>query len=624
MSEKKLLIKWSKIFLFINFIIITILFARYAKYIWPPQTILSFIYLIMALLSQGFLISFITWLVILIPLILVLPKRYVVFPVGIIAVTISILILIINYEVYAQYSYHLNPLVFQLIINGGSEIFDFSLGTYIVAFIVLATIVMMEIIISQIIWRYLKNNGERKSSKMMLFAVLGGLIVTLLSNCVYAVADVTSYRPITLMARHIPFYQPLTARGFLQKHGIVNISEIDSLSTEANFNSGFKYPAKSMQCESNGNNMNILFIVIDCLRFDMLNKEVTPNIYQFVNSRPTTIFLNHLSGGNGTRIGIFSLFYGLFGNYWDPLYNEGIGPVLVNEMIKRNYQMGIFASAKLSSIPFDKTVFVDVKNLRLKSEGKYTWQRDQNITDEWLKWLNHADESKPFFGFLFYDSPHAYSIPPDYKKIFEPMLERVDYHKLDEGFDPVPFKNGYMNSIHYADSLVGNVLKDLERKKLLDKTIIVITADHGQEFNESKHNYWGHGSNFTKYQIQVPLVVYWPRKDKAVYTHMTSHLDVVPTLMENVFQCKNAYADYSNGRSLFDTSKRKWAYSGGFQNSLAIIEPDRITATYPVGTYEIYDLSFTKIKNAKLHFDVIKEVMDQASIFYFDRKSNVK
>ncbi len=417
------------------------------------------------------------------------------------------------------------------------------------------------------------------------------------------------------MSRHIPFYMPLTAKDFFHKYGLINADKTEFYSSSADYKYKLTYPAHNMECESNGNNLNIVFIVIECFRFDMLNKEVTPNLYNFVHSHPIMVFSNHMSGGNGTRMGIFSLFYGLFGTYWEPIENEGVPPVFISEMIKRNYQMGIFANASLTSIPFDRTVFRDIKNLRIQSEGEYAWQKDQNITDESMQWLDKADESKPFFGFLFYDSPHAYSVPSAYKKIFEPMLQRVDYSKLNEGFDPIPYKNGYMNSLYYTDSLVGKVLKDIERKKLLDKTIIIITGDHGQEFNESKHNYWGHGSNFTKYQIQVPLIVSWPGKETATYEHMTSHLDVVSTLMENVFKCNNPYSDYSNGRSLFDTNKRTWVYSGGFQNNLAIIEPDRITVTYPVGTYEIYDRSFTRMEKATLHFDVVKEVMNQTSFF---------
>jgi hypothetical protein len=47
----------------------------------------------------------------------------------------------------------------------------------------------------------------------------------------------------------------------------------------------------------------------------------------------------------------------------------------------------------------------------------------------------------------------------------------------------------------------------LDKYDIDDNTIVIITADHGQEFNENKLNFWGHNGNFTKYQTQVPLII---------------------------------------------------------------------------------------------------------------------
>ena len=331
----------------------------------------------------------------------------------------------------------------------------------------------------------------------------------------------------------------------------------------------------------------------------------------------TLNFKNHMSTGNGTRMGIFSLFYGILGTYWNAVETQRAGPAFIEKLLHENYHMGIFSSAKLTSPPFHRTIFADIKNLRAQSKGKNTCERDRNITDEWKEWFKRIDKSKPFFSFLFYDSPHSYSVPHDYPRIFKPILERkAEYHKLDQNYDPLPFKNCYKLSLHYVDSLIKEILDTFnENRQVLNNTIIILTGDHGQEFNENKHNFWGHGSNFTKYQIQVPLVIFWKGEKQRDFTHLSSHMDIIPTLMTDVFGCQNSASDYSNGRTLFDTSTRDWVFSGGFSKQ-AIIEPDRITVSYPTGTYEIYNKSNDKLEHAELRPNILKQVMKDMACFY--------
>lgn len=110
--------------------------------------------------------------------------------------------------------------------------------------------------------------------------------------------------------------------------------------------------------------------------------------------------------------------------------------------------------------------------------------------------------------------------------------------ELNNSFDPAPYLARYKNSVRYADNLIQKVLDYLEEKHLLDETIVVISSDHGDEFNDNKLNFWGHGGNFTDAQIKVPLVIHWPGKKPANIEYMTSHLDLVPTLLPEVLGCE--------------------------------------------------------------------------------------
>jgi membrane-anchored protein YejM (alkaline phosphatase superfamily) len=133
---------------------------------------------------------------------------------------------------------------------------------------------------------------------------------------------------------------------------------------------------------------------------------------------------------------------------------------------------------------------------------------------------------------LFYDSPHKYDFPPDWPLQFKPSLAEVDYMALSNATDPVPFHNRYLNSVRYVDQLAGKALDDVRARGLLEDTVLLVTGDHGQEFNDQHLNYWGHNSNFSRFQTQVPLLVRWPGEAPSVHDYPTSHFDVVPNTDE--------------------------------------------------------------------------------------------
>ena len=105
-------------------------------------------------------------------------------------------------------------------------------------------------------------------------------------------------------------------------------------------------------------------------------------------------------------------------------------------------------------------------------------------------------------------------MPDDYKKLFKPSLDEVNFLALNDNYDAEPFINLYKNSLHYIDGKVGEVLDSLTGK--LDNTIVIFTSDHGEEFNDSKLSYWGHNSNYSKYQTAVPLIIHWTNKAPAI------------------------------------------------------------------------------------------------------------
>ena len=103
----------------------------------------------------------------------------------------------------------------------------------------------------------------------------------------------------------------------------------------------------------------------------------------------------------------------------------------------------------------------------------------------------------------------------------------------------------------------------------------MITSDHGEEFNDSKLNYWGHNGNFSKSQIKIPLVVYWPGMKPDTINYRTTAYDVSATLMKRVLNVQNPLEDFGVGKDLLEVSPREVFFAGGY-NEDAIVAGDEV------------------------------------------------
>ena len=252
--------------------------------------------------------------------------------------------------------------------------------------------------------------------------------------------------------------------------------------------------------------------------------------------------------------------------------------------------------------PFAKVLFAKVPHLRVGTEGKTVLERDSTITADFLSDLKQQKkEKKPFFSFLFYDGPHGFEVPADKNTRFTPAWEYADYTKLNNDLDPTPFFNLYRNTCYQDDILLGKVFDALQEEGLMDNTIVILTGDHSQEFNENKRNYWGHNSNFSIHQIGVPMICHFPAcKTPHKYTHLTTHYDFVPTLMKQYLGVKNELPDYTMGHLLTDTISRNWHIVGSNLNYAFIIGGDSILEKTAEGNLDVYDARMRPVKNYRI------------------------
>ena len=162
---------------------------------------------------------------------------------------------------------------------------------------------------------------------------------------------------------------------------------------------------------------------------------------------------------------------------------------------------------------------------------------------------------------------------------------------------------------------MGQIIRRLEAAGLLNETIVIVTSDHGEEFNDNRAGYWGHCGNFTEYQTRVPFMMYVPWEKPRQVTGRTAHIDVPATLVQGVFGCEADVRDYSNGRNLFGPLDEERPLVVGSYVNHAIIMGDDVYAVYPIYVQK-YKVTDIKAGAAAPRVDLMKKALEEMHRFY--------
>lgn len=406
------------------------------------------------------------------------------------------------------------------------------------------------------------------------------ILLTLGERISYGVSHFYGYSPLLENAQRVPFYQPLTMRRVLeQQFGLQRPQRMEVAS--ADLQGQLHYPQAPLRIEPPAKPLNIVWLVAESWRADSLNPEVMPQTHAF--AQRAQHFASHYSGGNGTRIGMFSQFYSLPANLWFPVLDARVGSPLVDVLQQQNYQIQLLTSARFSYPEFDKTLFVNVPREQMVEDDQgHTWERDRRNVDRLLKFVDQRDPSKPFMTFLFFESPHAnYNFPQE--SVIKPdYLPDFSYASMDLQRDIDGIYNRYLNAVHHLDSQLARVTEHLEKNGLLDNTLVVITGDHGEEFMEQGR--WGHNSTFVDEQVRVPLVLWVPGRAAQKESLRTSHSDLLPTLLP-LLGVKNPHQDYSIGRSLFDAKPGRLLLAGDWDRLAFLGDQYKVVLPFTSGSF---------------------------------------
>jgi len=183
----------------------------------------------------------------------------------------------------------------------------------------------------------------------------------------------------------------------------------------------------------------------------------------------------------------------------------------------------------------DKTIYFATNE---ESYRSVTAPKLQETATRWLE----ANAQKPFFLFLHYwDVHYDYAPGPPYDTMFDPdyrgTVTGENFYfdnKIRAGMDPRDLEHLialYDGEIRLVDDHLAKLRADLARLGIAGKTLIVVTADHGDEFFE--HGNKGHHRTLYEEVIAVPLVIEAPGV-QAVQRRVageTSIIDIAPTVL---------------------------------------------------------------------------------------------
>jgi len=566
------MISWGHWFALYNIIFAFILGSRYLFVADWPASLAGRIYAFSSWIGHFSFLVFAAYLLIIFPLtFVVMSQRLLRFLSAIIA-TIGLTLIIVDSTVFNRFHLHLNPVVWDLVINPDqSEMArDWQL-----MFICVPAIFLIEMLFATWSWQKLRSLNRRSFGKPL--AVL--FIVAFCTNHVmYIWADANFYRPITMQRSNLPLSYPMTARRFLEKHGLLDAQEYQRrLVQQGNPEAvSVAYPLNTVTFRDGGTRSNLLVITVDGLNEATLPKFL-PNLAQFASNN--VIFNQHFSAGSQADSGLFGLFYGISPSYMDGVLSARVPSALVDALNKQGYQFGLFASDGFASPLYRQALLADFSLPASHS------QSNAQTTAQWLRWLEgQKNSSAPWFSYL--------------------SLAGID----EADSSPKAIARHYPHNAADVDKQIQTVLTTLQEKGLLDKTVVVITAQHGVTLD-------GNTSMGNRANLHVPLIIHWPNTPAQQINKLTNHQDVMTTLMQRLLHVSTPTSDYSQGEDLFAAQRRHDWVASSNNRQLVIITPGLTLVLDNNGSYTAWDSKGHRLKDHKPQLALLLQVLTEEKRF---------
>lgn len=277
--------------------------------------------------------------------------------------------------------------------------------------------------------------------------------------------------------------------------------------------------------------MNVLVISFDALRADALGlygyqRNTSPNLDAFTEE--ALVFERAYSAAPVTPTSFAAAFTGL--NPYKIFVGWEMVPTTTLADVMR--EAGYHTFALLNNIQLVPERHFDKGFDHFETAS---WE-DERLLEHGTELLDKAlDDEKPFFGWIHFISPHT---PYQYREISAHLAPPMDEGRFAQAV-PGSFeieteaelrraRDLYDGEIFFADYLFGQLIEHLEQRGALDHTIILVTADHGEEFMD--HGQVQHNALYEEL-IRIPMLIRHPGNPVGSRTDVPFvNTDLLPTI----------------------------------------------------------------------------------------------
>ncbi|EFB2465700.1 cardiolipin transport protein PbgA [Escherichia coli] len=569
------MVSWGHWFALFNILLSLVIGSRYLFIADWPTTLAGRIYSYVSIIGHFSFLVFAAYLLILFPLTFIVGSQRLMRFLSVILATAGMTLLLIDSEVFTRFHLHLNPIVWQLVINPDENEMarDWQL-----MFISVPVILLLELVFATWSWQKLRSLTRRRRFARPLAAFL--FIAFIASHVVYIWADANFYRPITMQRANLPLSYPMTARRFLEKRGLLDAQEYQRrLIEQGNPDAvSVQYPLSELRYRDMGTGQNVLLITVDGLNYSRFEKQM-PALAGFAEQNIS--FTRHMSSGNTTDNGIFGLFYGISPSYMDGILSTRTPAALITALNQQGYQLGLFSSDGFTSPLYRQALLSDFSMPSVRT------QSDEQTATQWINWLGrYAQEDNRWFSWVSFNGTN-----------------------IDDS-NQQAFARKYSRAAGNVDDQINRVLNALRDSGKLDNTVVIITAGRGIPLSEEEETFdWSHG------HLQVPLVIHWPGTPAQRINALTDHTDLMTTLMQRLLHVSTPASEYSQGQDLFNPQRRHYWVTAADNDTLAITTPKKTLVLNNNGKYRTYNLRGERVKDEKPQLSLLLQVLTDEKRF---------
>lgn len=303
--------------------------------------------------------------------------------------------------------------------------------------------------------------------------------------------------------------------------------------------------------------MNIILISLDTTRADRLScygyeRPTSPNIDRIAAQGAlfTEFFSPHIPTypGHTTMLTGRDVYaHQITGQSGTPELSPDI-PLLAELLRARGY----FTAAADNLGRWFSRGFERIEGYRWETSGPNAWRKGEAVMQAALKVVNTAaGQDRPFFLFLHFWDPHTPYLPPaPFSRMFyegderDPANRSMDpvwafenfkwyFHEWMPGVTDIEFpKAQYDAEIAYMDACLAHVFARLRELDLVKDTLLILTADHGEELDE--HGCWFDHHGLYEPNIRIPLLLRLPGRipPGARVPGFARTVDITPTILD--------------------------------------------------------------------------------------------